>query len=115
MLLARWFLSPIERFPFRRIENHAILSFWGGGWHGRERCSFQGFQEAGPRLRTDNGGNRVSPARSPLAAADLHLAGLRSFSEFPGVEGFSSVLGKITLSPPIPGHPPPSQPHSPCP
>jgi hypothetical protein len=36
--------------------------------------------------RTDNGGNRVSPAGSPLAAADLHLAGLRYVSEFPDAE-----------------------------
>ena len=26
------------------------FSGWLGGWHGRERCGFQGFQKAGPSL-----------------------------------------------------------------
>src|SRR5258708_23649736 len=68
---------------------------WAGGWHGRERCGFQGFQEAGLRLRTDNSGNRLSPSGSTLAAAKLCLAGLRYVSEFPGAEGFPRVLGKV--------------------
>jgi len=55
----------------------------------------KGFQEAGLRLRTDNSGNRLSPPGSALAAANLRLAGLRYVSEFPGAEGFSSVLGKV--------------------
>src|SRR5437879_4317027 len=70
-------------------------SCWAGGWHGRERCGFQGFQEADLRLRTDNSGNRLSPSGSSLAAANLRLAGLRYVSEFPGAEGFPRVLGKI--------------------
>src|SRR4030088_2821305 len=69
------------------------LSWLAGGWHGRERCGFHGFQEAGLRLWTDNSGNRLSPSGSSLVAANLRLAGLRYVSEFPGAEGFSSVLG----------------------
>src|SRR5258708_30968217 len=74
---------------------------WAGGWHGRERCSFQGFQEAGLRLRTDNSGNRLSPPGSSLVAANLRLAGLRYVSEFPGAKGFPRVLGKITGRTPV--------------
>ena len=62
---------------------------WTGGRHGRERCGFKGFQEAGLRLRTDNSGNRLSPPRSSLVAANLRLAGLRSVSEFPGAKGLA--------------------------
>src|SRR5258708_25404021 len=69
--------------------------FWAGGWHGRERCGFQGFQEAGLGLRTDNSGNRLSPSGSSLVAANLRLAGLRPISEFSGVEGFPRLLGKV--------------------
>src|ERR1700716_742990 len=65
------------------------------GWHGRERCGFQGFQEAGLRLWTDNSGNRLSPSGSSLVAANLRLAGLRYVSEFPGAKGFPGVLGKV--------------------
>ena len=55
---------------------------------GRELCGFQGFQEGGPRLWTDNSGNRFSPPGSSLVAANLRLAGLRSVSEFPGAKDF---------------------------
>src|SRR5260221_11304154 len=77
------------------------LSWLAGGWHGREGCGFQGFQEAGLRLRTDNSGNRLSPSGSSLVAANLRLAGLRYVSEFPGAKGFPRVLGKITRRTPV--------------
>src|SRR5438552_7547963 len=82
-------------FSFLARESCIAFSGWPGGWHGRERCGFQGFQEAGLRLRTDNSGNRLSPSGSSLAAANLRLAGLRSVSEFPGAKGFPRLLGKI--------------------
>src|SRR4030088_108515 len=63
-----------------------LIISWVGGWHGRERCGFHGFQEAGLRLRTDNSGNRLSPSGSSLVAANLRLAGLRYVSEFPGAK-----------------------------
>jgi hypothetical protein len=43
-----------------------------------------------------DGGNRLSPSGSSLAAANLRLAGQRSVSKFSGAKGFSRVLGKIT-------------------
>src|SRR5262249_662936 len=80
------------------------LSSWTGGWHGRERCGFEGFQEAGLRLRTDNSGNRLSPSGSSLVAANLRLAGLRYVSEFPGAKGFPRVLGNKARRPAVCGH-----------
>ena len=49
---------------------------------------FQGFQEAGRRLWADNSGNRLSPSGSALAAANLRLAGLRLFPDFPALKDF---------------------------
>src|SRR3982074_616679 len=81
-----------------------VASGWAGGWHGRERRGFQGFQEAGLRLRTDYSGNRLSPSGSSLVAANLRLAELRYVSEFPGAEGFPSVLGNKARRPAVCGH-----------
>src|ERR1700751_2475108 len=80
------------------------LFSWAGGWHDRERCGFQGFQEAALRLRTDNSGNRLSPSGSSLVAANLRVAGLRYVSEFLGAKGFPRVLGKITRRTRVCGH-----------
>src|SRR6266849_2064070 len=88
-------------FSFLARESCIAFSGWAGGWHGRERCGFQGFEEAGLRLRTDNSGNCVSPSGSSLVAANLRLAGLRFVSEFPGAKGFPRVLGKITRGTPV--------------
>src|ERR1700676_1720645 len=55
-------------------------------------------------LRTDNSGNRLSPPGSALAAANIRLAGLRYVSEFPGAEGFSSVLGNKARRTAVCGH-----------
>src|ERR1700676_5656799 len=55
-------------------------------------------------LRTDNSGNRCSPPGSGLGAANIRLAGLRYVSEFPGAEGFSSVLGNKARRPVVCGH-----------
>src|SRR2546430_616895 len=54
-------------FSFLARESCIAFSGWPGGWHGRERCGFQGFQEAGLRLRTDNSGKRS--CRAQLVAA----------------------------------------------
>src|ERR1044072_6662839 len=63
-------------------------------WHGLAGWScFRGFPEAGAGLRADDGADPVSDAGSPLVAADLCLAELRSVSEIPGAEGFPRLLG----------------------
>src|SRR5882724_6159477 len=62
-------------------------------WHGLAGWScFRRFPEAGAGLRADDGANPVSDAGSPLIAADLCLAELRSVSEIPGAEGFPCLL-----------------------
>src|ERR1700722_3499555 len=63
-----------------------------GGWHGLAGWGFRGLPETGAGLRADDGGNFISDAGSPLSAANLCLAKLRSVSEFSGAEGFSRLL-----------------------
>src|ERR1700733_1788300 len=63
-----------------------------GGWHGLAGWGFRRFSETGAGLWADDGANYLSHAGSSLAAANLHLAKLRSVSEFSGAEGFSLVL-----------------------
>ena len=46
------------------------------------------FLKAGQRLRPDHCAYSVPASRSPLAAAVLCLAGLRSFPEFPELQRF---------------------------
>src|SRR5258708_3266749 len=75
---------------------------WRLAWSRKMR--FQGFQQAGLRLRTDNSGNRLSPSGSSLAAANLRLAGLRSVSEFSGAEGLSLLLAKKARRPLVRRH-----------
>src|SRR6266849_8901288 len=66
-----------------------------GGWHGVAGWGcFRRFPEAGAGLRADDGANSLSDAGSPVVAANLRLAELRSVSEIPGVEGFSRLLGR---------------------
>src|SRR5689334_13208803 len=62
-------------------------------WHGLAGWScFRRLPEAGAGLRADDGANPVSDAGSPVVAADLCLAKLRSVSEIPRAEGFPRVL-----------------------
>src|SRR5262245_14337727 len=64
-----------------------------GGWHGLAGWGcFRGLPEAGAGLRTDDGANPLSDAGSPVVAADLRLAELRSVSEISGAAGFPCVL-----------------------
>src|ERR1700704_957056 len=64
-----------------------------GGWHGVAGWGcFRRLPEAGAGLRADDGANSVSDAGSPVVAANLRLAELRSVSEIPGAEGFSRLL-----------------------
>src|SRR3954453_23801252 len=63
-----------------------------GGWHGLAGWGFRGLSEAGAWLRANDGGNPLSAAGSPLAAANLHVAGLRSVSELPGAKGLPVLL-----------------------
>src|SRR6267142_5650518 len=63
-----------------------------GGWHGLAGWGFRGLSETGVGLRADDGANPVSDAGSPVVAANLRLAELRSVSEFSGAEGFPLVL-----------------------
>src|SRR5436190_7889199 len=66
-----------------------------GGWHGVAGWGcFRRFPEAGAGLRADDGANSLSDAGSPVVAANLRLAELRSVSEIPGAEGFSRLLGR---------------------
>src|ERR1700682_5724136 len=64
-----------------------------GGKQSLACWGFRGFPEAGAGLWADDGADFISDAGSPLAAADLRLAELRSVSEFSGAEGFSLLLG----------------------
>src|SRR5450432_645647 len=67
-----------------------------GGWHGVAGWGFRGFPEAGAGLWADDGADSLSDAGSPLAAANVRLAELRSVSEISGAEGFSVFLGEGT-------------------
>src|ERR1700733_13184867 len=65
-----------------------------GGWHGLAGWGFRGLPETGVGLRADDGANSLSHAGSPLIAANLCLAELRSVPEISGAEGFPFVLGE---------------------
>jgi Usg-like family len=87
--------SPIERFLFWRIENHAtVLVGLEVGMLGKDAVS-KDFrkQVLGYGLTTAEIVYR-RPDRHWLLQK-LHLAGLRYVSEFSGAEGISSVLGKV--------------------
>src|ERR1700738_4561864 len=75
-----------------------------GGKHGLAGWGFRGFPEAGAGLRADDGADFISDAGSPLAAANLRLAELRSVSEFSGAEGFSLLLGGKARRPAVRCH-----------
>src|SRR4051794_24105347 len=65
-----------------------------GGWHGVAGWGcFRRFPETGAGLRADDGADSVSDAGSPIVAANLRLAELRSVSEISGAEGFPRLLG----------------------
>src|ERR1700681_2836555 len=66
-----------------------------GGKHGLAGWGFRGFPEAGAGLWADDGADFISDAGSPLAAANLRLAELRSVPEISGAEGFPQLLGKV--------------------
>jgi len=69
---------------------------------GRERCGFQGFQEAGLGLRTDDSGNRLSPSGSSLVAANLRLwQDYDMFPNFPGAKAFSRAFWETKLEGPL--------------
>src|SRR5262245_8411788 len=51
-----------------------------------------GFREATQGLRADHGAHLLPPPRSPLAAAELRLAGLRSLPELPAAAEIPPVL-----------------------
>src|SRR5215510_9420918 len=64
-----------------------------GGWHGLAGWGcFRRLPEASAGLRSDDGADSVSDAGSPVAAADLRLAELRSVPEIPGAAGLSRFL-----------------------
>src|SRR5204863_3621759 len=64
-----------------------------GGWHGLAGWGcFRRFPEASAGLRSDDGANSLSNARSSVAAADIRLAELRHVSEIPGAAGFPRFL-----------------------
>src|SRR6266481_3884896 len=75
-----------------------------GGKHGLAGWGFRGFPEAGAGLRADDGADFISDAGSPLTAANLRLAKLRSVSEFSGAEGFSLLLGGKARRPAVRCH-----------
>src|SRR5262245_7803001 len=63
-----------------------------GGSHGFAGWGFRGFSETRAGIRADDGRDPLSLAGSPLAAADLCLAELRSVSEISGAAGFPAIL-----------------------
>src|SRR4051812_34659077 len=66
-----------------------------GGWHGLAGWGcFRRFPETGVGLWADDGADPLSHAGSPVLAADLCLAELRSVSEISGVEGLSRLLDR---------------------
>src|SRR3981189_2591545 len=75
-----------------------------GGWHGLAGWGFRRFPEASAGLWTDDGANSVSHAGSSLAAANVHLAELRSVPEISGAEGFSRLLGGKARRPAVLRH-----------
>src|SRR5215470_10010027 len=69
-----------------------VRSF-NGGWHGLAGWGcFRRLPETSAGLWSDDGANPLSDAGSPVAAADLRLAELRSVSEIPGAAGLSRLL-----------------------
>src|SRR3974390_2698177 len=65
-----------------------------GGSHGFAGWGFRRLPETRAGIRADDGRDLVSDAGSPLAAADLCLAELRSVSEISGAAGFSALLAR---------------------
>src|SRR5919198_3718765 len=64
-----------------------------GGWHGLAGWGcFRRLPETSAGLRSDDGADPVSNAGSPVAAADLRLAELRSVPEIPGAARLPRVL-----------------------
>src|SRR5215813_1921353 len=64
-----------------------------GGWHGLAGWGcFRRLPETSAGLRSDDGGDSLSDAGSPVVAADLRLAELRSVSEISGAAGLSRLL-----------------------
>src|SRR5882757_2352073 len=74
-----------------------------GGWHGLAGWGFRGFPEASAGLWADDGANSLSHAGSPLIAAELCLAGLRSVSQVSQTAGFSYILGREAGRPTLRG------------
>src|SRR5271168_4565722 len=88
-----------------RMVSHPLkMRSSNGGWHGLAGWGFRGFPEAGAGLWADDGGNSLPHAGSSLAAANLHLAELRSVSEFSGAEGFPFVLAEKAGRPALRRH-----------
>src|SRR3984957_19140755 len=85
-----------------------------GGWHGLAGWGFRRFPETGAGLWADDGANSLSNAGSPLAASNLHLAKLRSVSEFSSAEGFPLVLAAKARGTPVRGHGRPFQADQAC-
>src|SRR5882757_6241011 len=63
-----------------------------GGWHDVAGWCFRRLPETGAGLRADDGADSLPDAGSPVFAANLRLAELRSLSEISGAEGFSRLL-----------------------
>src|SRR6185312_2109072 len=65
-----------------------------GGSHGFAGWGFRGLSETGAGLRADHGRDPLPDAGSPLAAADLCLAELRSVSQISCAPGLPAFLGR---------------------
>src|SRR5215470_3436228 len=66
---------------------------FNGGWHGLAGWGcFRRLPETSAGLRSDDGADSLSDAGSPVVAADLRLAELRSVSEISGATGLSRLL-----------------------
>src|ERR1700752_4751194 len=64
-----------------------------GGWHGLAGWGcFRRLPETSAGLRSDDGADSLSDAGSPVAAADLRLAELRSVPEVSSAAGLSRIL-----------------------
>src|SRR5689334_21561993 len=64
-----------------------------GGWHGLAGWGcFRRLPETGAGLRSDDGADSLSDAGSPVAAADIRLAELRSLSKISCAARLSRVL-----------------------
>src|SRR5260370_38577706 len=75
-----------------------------GGEVGLREWGIRVIQEEGGGLLVEDGTDFISDAGSPLTAADLRLAKLRSVSEFSGAEGLSLLLGAKARRPAVRCH-----------